>query len=132
MEEKSTRDTKMIAQEHRQRIFEDIEASGIASVREFAEQTLCAFQVDKAFIGVGGITIEHGLTEFNFDEADTRRTMIERARQCIVVADHTKFGKVMLTTVASLTVVDKIITHTEIDSEMITRPRQMGVEVTLA
>ena len=76
-------------------------------VGHLGEETLRTFQVDKAFIGVGGITLEHGLTEFNFDEAGMKRTMIERARQRIVVADHTKFGKVMLTTVASLTVVDR-------------------------
>ena len=109
-----------------------LRASELSLVRHLAEQTLRTFQVDKAFIGVGGITIEHGLTEFNFEEAGTKRTMIERARQRIVVADHTKFGKVMLTTVASLTVVDKIITGTEVDGEMVTRLRQMGVEVVLA
>ena len=109
-----------------------LRASELSLVGHLAEQMLRTFQVDKAFIGVGGITIEHGLTEFNFEEAGTKRTMIERARQRIVVADHTKFGKVMLTTVASLTVVDKIITGTEVDGEMVTRLRQIGVEVVLA
>ena len=109
-----------------------LRASELSMVGHLAEQTLRNFQVDKAFIGVGGITIEHGLTEFNFEEAGTKRAMIERARQRIVVADHTKFDKVMLTTVASLTVVDKIITGMEVDGEMVTRLRQMGVEVILA
>jgi DeoR/GlpR family transcriptional regulator of sugar metabolism len=58
--------------------------------------------------------------------------MIEQARQRIVVADHTKFGKVMLMTVASLTVVDKIITGSEVDREIVTRLQQIGVEVVLA
>src|SRR5579863_2084451 len=38
MEEKMPRDTKMIAQERRQRIFEDIESCGIASVRNLAQR----------------------------------------------------------------------------------------------
>ena len=38
----------------------------------------------------------------------------------------------MLTTVASLTVVDKIITGTEVDREIVTRLQQIGVEVVLA
>lgn len=108
-----------------------LRASELSMVGHMAEETLRTFQVDKAFIGVGGITIEHGLTEFNFDEAGTKRTMIERARQRIVVADHTKFGKVMLTTVASLTLVDTIITSTEVDAEIVARLRQMGVNVVL-
>lgn len=58
--------------------------------------------------------------------------MIAQGRQRIVVADHTKFGKVMLTTVAPLAVVDKIITDTEVDREIVTRLQQIGVEVVLA
>ncbi len=109
-----------------------LRSSELSLVGHLAEQTLRSFQVDKAFIGVGGITIEHGLTEFNFDEAGTKRTMLERARQSIVVADHTKFGKVMLTTVASLAVVDTIITGKEVDGEIVTRLHQIGVKVILA
>jgi DeoR/GlpR family transcriptional regulator of sugar metabolism len=109
-----------------------LRASELSLVGHLTEQTLRSFQVDKAFIGVGGITLEHGLTEFNFEEAGTKRTMIERARQCIVVADHTKFGKVMLTTVASLAVVDTIITGKEVDGETVTRLHQVGVRVVLA
>ena len=109
-----------------------LRASELSMVGHLGEETLRTFQVDKAFIGVGGITLEHGLTEFNFDEAGMKRTMIEQARQRIVVADHTKFGKVMLMTVASLTVVDKIITGSEVDREIVTRLQQIGVEVVLA
>src|SRR5258708_6415021 len=76
--------------------------SELSMIGHLAEQTLRTFQVDKAFIGVGGVTVSHGLTAFNFDEAGTQRTMIERARQAIVVADHTKFGKIMLTQIAPL------------------------------
>ncbi len=38
MEEKSTKDTRKLAQERRQHIFEDIESSGIASVRDLAQR----------------------------------------------------------------------------------------------
>src|SRR2546430_5821687 len=38
MGNKPTKDSKMIAQERRQRIFEDIETSGIASVRDLAQR----------------------------------------------------------------------------------------------
>jgi DeoR/GlpR family transcriptional regulator of sugar metabolism len=109
-----------------------LRAGELSMVGHLAEQTLRSFQVDKAFIGVGGITLEHGLTEFNFEEAGTKRVMIERARQRIIVADHTKFGKVMLTTVASLDCADIIITGSEADSEMVTQLRDMGINVILA
>ncbi|MBV9231197.1 MAG: DeoR/GlpR transcriptional regulator [Chloroflexi bacterium] len=109
-----------------------LRSSELSMVGHLTETTLRTFQVDKAFIGVGGITIEHGLTEFNFDEAGTKRVMIERARQSIVVADHTKFGKVMLTTVTSLSAIDMIITDASVDREIVARLRQIGVEIVIA
>jgi DeoR/GlpR family transcriptional regulator of sugar metabolism len=108
-----------------------LRAGELSMVGHLAEQTLRSFQVDKAFIGVGGITLEHGLTEFNFEEAGTKRVMIERARQRVIVADHTKFGKVMLTTVAPLDCADIIITGSEADSEIVKHLRDMGINVIL-
>jgi DeoR/GlpR family transcriptional regulator of sugar metabolism len=100
-------------------------------VGHLAEQTLRTFQVDKAFIGVGGITLEHGLTEFNFDEAGTKRVMLERARQKIIVADHTKFGKVMLSQVAPLSAADLIVTTSELDEGFRRTLQEAGVNLLL-
>jgi DeoR/GlpR family transcriptional regulator of sugar metabolism len=108
-----------------------LRSSELSLVGHLAERTLRLFQVDKAFIAVGGITVEHGLMEFNFEEAGTKQVMIERARQRIVVADHSKFGKVMLSTVAPLNVIDTLITDTAVDSETVERLRQLGIEVIL-
>jgi DeoR/GlpR family transcriptional regulator of sugar metabolism len=109
-----------------------LRASELSMVGHLAEQTLRGFQVDKAFIGVGGIAPQHGLTEFSFEEAGAKRAMLERARQRIVVADHTKFGKVMLTTVAPLSSVDTIITGAEADPQIVQELKQAGVQVLLA
>lgn len=106
--------------------------SELSMTGHLAEQTLRTFQVDKAFIGVGGITPQHGLTEFNFDEAGTKRIMCERARQRIVLADHTKFGKVMLTQVAPLSAIDMIITGSELDENMRQELEEAGVSLILA
>lgn len=109
-----------------------LRSSELSMIGHLAEQTLRTFQVDKAFIGVGGVTVSHGLTEFNFDEAGTKRTMIERARQAIVVADHTKFGKIMLTQVAPLSDVSLLITGSELDEEQKHELEEAGVALLLA
>ena len=83
----------------------------------------------KAFIGVSGITLESGLTEFNFEEAGTKRTMFERAQQRIVVADHTKFGRIMLTQVAPLSVADIIITGQELDEGFVKELAEAGIKL---
>src|SRR5579875_3093276 len=109
-----------------------LRSSELSMVGHLTEQTLRSFQVDKAFIGVGGITLEHGLTEFNFDEAGTKRAMFECARERIVVADHTKFGKVMFTRVAPLSEVDLIVTNHEIDEGATRELEEAGVKLLLA
>lgn len=109
-----------------------LRASELSMTGHLAEQTLRTFHVDKAFIGVGGITVESGLTEFNFDEAGTKRAMIERARQVIAVADHTKFGKVMLTQVAPIDQLDLLITGTELDEVQKRAFEEAGVNMLLA
>ncbi len=109
-----------------------LRSSELSMIGHLAEQTLRTFQVDKAFIGVGGVTVSHGLTEFNFDEAGTKRTMIERARQAIVVADHTKFGKIMLTQVAPLSDISLLITGSELDEEQKHELEEAGVTLLLA
>lgn len=109
-----------------------LRTSELSMVGHLTEQTLRTFLVDKVFIGVGGITLNHGLTEFNFDEAGTKRVMLERANQRIVVADHTKFGKVMLTQVAPLSAVNVIITSHEIDERSQREIEEAGVRLILA
>lgn len=109
-----------------------LRTSELSLVGHLTEETLRSFQVDKALIGVGGITMEHGLTEFNFDEAGTKRVMLERARQKIVVADHTKFGQVMLTTVAPLNIIDLLITGSELEDSFQKSLREAGIPFLLA
>lgn len=105
--------------------------SELSMVGHLAEDTLRSFQVDRAFIGVGGLTVEHGLTEFNVEEAGTKRVMLGRAGRTIVVADHTKVGKAMLATVAPLCAVDTLITGVELGEVAAERLRRSGLEVIL-
>ncbi|HEY0756530.1 MAG TPA: DeoR/GlpR family DNA-binding transcription regulator [Ktedonobacteraceae bacterium] len=109
-----------------------LRANELSLVGHLTEQTLRTFQVDKAFIGVSGITLEHGLTEFNLDEAGTKRVILERARQKIIVADQTKFGKVMLSQVAPLAAADLIITNRELDESFQRAIEEAGVTLLLA
>jgi DeoR/GlpR family transcriptional regulator of sugar metabolism len=61
-----------------------------------------------------------------------KRAMLRSAKECIVVADATKFGNVAFASVAPLSVVRKIITDAAVDAETVTRLRDLGIEVILA
>jgi DeoR family transcriptional regulator of aga operon len=76
--------------------------SGIASVNEIF--------YDQAFISVDGIHPEHGLTSDSQELGAVNRAIIQQSRKTVVVADHTKFGKVSRTLIAPVAKVDLIIT----------------------
>lgn len=81
-----------------------------ALVGPFAEQSLSMIRVDKAFIGTNGIDLEEGIiTTPNLTEARIKRLMITNARQTILLADHSKIGKVNFAKVADLSEIDVCI-----------------------
>ena len=65
-----------------------------ALVGPSAIQSASEMFVDKVFIGVDGIHIEHGLTTNYPEQATIHRAMMRQARQRIVVADHRKIGAI--------------------------------------
>ncbi|HEY3417642.1 MAG TPA: DeoR/GlpR family DNA-binding transcription regulator [Armatimonadota bacterium] len=68
------------------------------------------YRVDKLFLGVGALDRKNGLTEQTEEDAAVKRAMIEVAQQIIVLADHSKFGRVAFACVAPASVVDVLIT----------------------
>lgn len=73
-------------------------------------QGLERFRVDKAIIGVGGITVKHGITDFHEEEAEVRRKMIEIASSVIAVTDYSKFGVIAFCSICPLDSLDILIT----------------------
>jgi DeoR/GlpR family transcriptional regulator of sugar metabolism len=75
-----------------------------------ADQAIAALHFDMLFLGVHGISVEAGLSTPNLAEAETNRRLVQSARRVVVVADHTKWGTVGLSSFASLAQVDTLVT----------------------
>ncbi|MFI7385430.1 DeoR/GlpR family DNA-binding transcription regulator [Streptomyces sp. NPDC049813] len=75
-----------------------------------ADQAIAALHFDVLFLGVHGISAEAGLSTPNLAEAETNRRLVQSARRVVVVADHTKWGTVGLSSFASLDQVDTLVT----------------------
>ncbi|MEV0321128.1 DeoR/GlpR family DNA-binding transcription regulator [Streptomyces sp. NPDC050658] len=75
-----------------------------------ADQAIGALHFDVLFLGVHGISAEAGLSTPNLAEAETNRRLVQSARRVIVVADHTKWGTVGLSSFATLAQVDTLVT----------------------
>ena len=66
--------------------------------------------VDLLFMGVHGMDERGGFTTPNLLEAETNRALVRSARRLVVVADHTKWGIVGLSTIAELGEADVLVT----------------------
>ncbi|MFD8805746.1 DeoR/GlpR family DNA-binding transcription regulator [Streptomyces sp. NPDC059597] len=75
-----------------------------------ADRAISALHFDLLFLGVHGISAEAGLSTPNLAEAETNRRLVRSARRVVVVADHTKWGTVGLSSFAALDEVDTLVT----------------------
>ena len=81
-----------------------------ALVGPIADRTIRSLHFDLLFLGCHGFDPNAGLTTPNLAEAETNRTFIRVARRTVVLADHTKWGLVSLSSFASLNEVDVLVT----------------------
>lgn len=81
-----------------------------AYVGPLAVNALASIHVDLVFMGVHGMTVETGFTTPNMAEAETDRALVDAGRQLVVVADHTKWGVVGISSIARLDEADTLIT----------------------
>lgn len=75
-----------------------------------ADAAIASLHFDVLFLGVHGISVEAGLSTPNLAEAETNRRFVGAARRVVVVADHTKWGTVGLSSFATLAQVDTLVT----------------------
>ncbi|MET9053945.1 DeoR/GlpR family DNA-binding transcription regulator [Streptomyces rhizosphaericola] len=75
-----------------------------------ADRAIDSLHFDLLFLGVHGISAEAGLSTPNLAEAETNRRFVRSARRVVVVADHTKWGTVGLSSFATLDEVDAFVT----------------------
>lgn len=94
-----------------------------------ATNMLQEYVLDKVFIGVAGISFDHGYTVFNMQDALVKRVLIERALEVIVVADSRKIGLARYASVCPVDAANKIITDSGISDEDRRNFENAGVEV---
>ena len=76
----------------------------------FAVAALRTVHVDLVFVGVHGMDQRSGFTCPNLLEAETDRALIEAGRRLVVVADHSKWGVIGISSIARLDQADVLVT----------------------
>jgi DeoR family fructose operon transcriptional repressor len=92
----------------------------LSQVGPIAEQAIATLHVDKLFLAANGVDLAKGITTPNIIEARTKRAMVDNAKEVILVADHSKFGRVTLGRVCGLERLAAVVTDAGIADRFVT------------
>ncbi|MGB6038849.1 MAG: DeoR/GlpR family DNA-binding transcription regulator [Gordonia sp. (in: high G+C Gram-positive bacteria)] len=103
-----------------------------AAVGADAIDSLSRIRASVGFIGTNGLSVAHGLSTPDADEAATKRAMIAACTTTVVLADSSKLGREDLFSFASLDDIDFVVTDSAIDDKLATELRSHQIEVLTA
>jgi DeoR/GlpR family transcriptional regulator of sugar metabolism len=103
--------------------------SMLGHLTEMASRELRA---DTLFVGIGAISLDHGLMNDSVPEIVSDRALRRMARRCVVLADARKFDLVAPAYVFGLDEVDTIVTNDAARTETIAALRERGAQVIVA
>jgi DeoR/GlpR family transcriptional regulator of sugar metabolism len=88
--------------------------------------------VQKAFVGAVGFTMEQGLTDAAEDEVQVKRSMVAAAQEIYALVDHTKWGRISSMTFCKAKRIEAMITDADAPAQLVGSLRDIGVEVVQA
>ncbi len=97
-----------------------------------AEAALRELRADKLFLAVTGITLDFGLSHTSMGEVAMKQAMIRAAREVILLADNTVFGRESVMQIGPATLARKLITDTALPADHRLELGKLGIEVTIA
>lgn len=89
-------------------------------------------RADVAFIGTNGLTLDHGLSTPDVEEAAVKRALVRGARRVVVLADSSKIGVESPVRFATIEQLDVLVTDAGVDAADRTALERAGVEVVVA
>ncbi len=87
--------------------------------------------VQKAFLGAAGFTIDSGLSDAIEEEAQIKRSMVGAAREVVAIVDHTKWGRAASATFCRTDRISTVLTDEKAPPEMVDELRRLGTRVYL-
>lgn len=101
-------------------------------VGHFPEVMLGELYADKFFIGAAGCDLHFGLSNSDIEEARVNQAMLRIAREKILVADSSKFGRRSLVRIGPLEEMNKVVTDNALSADFRRELEARGVELILA
>src|SRR5438874_11379680 len=100
-------------------------------VGKWGTTMLRQLNIQKAFVGAVGFTLEEGLTDVNADEAELKKAMVVTAKDVIGVFDHTKGNRVAMATFCATDRLRIVISDDRAPAQAVAAARGLGIDVRL-
>lgn len=95
----------------------EFKAPTLSLTGQKAADSLEGLHVDKLFLATAGITLKSGLTYPSISDIVVKRAMIESAEEVYLLADSSKIGKSSFASLGALSLIDYLITDSQIKEE---------------
>ncbi|APT92381.1 D-beta-D-heptose 1-phosphate adenosyltransferase [Corynebacterium phocae] len=103
-----------------------------AVVGDTALRTMALMRADVAFIGTNALTLDHGLSTADSQEAAIKSAFVNHAHKVVVLCDSTKLGTDYLVSFASLDDIDVVITDNDAPETILQQIRDRDIDVVVA
>jgi DeoR/GlpR family transcriptional regulator of sugar metabolism len=101
-------------------------------VGPLAEQMISLFRANLLFLGTSAIDIHKGVTDPHLLLANIKNKMIDNASKVVLVADHSKFGKVKMAHVCSIDKIHHLIVDNKVPRNVLSHFANLGIEISVA
>ena len=100
-----------------------------AVVGDTALRTMALLRADVAFIGTNALTLDHGLSTADAQEAAIKSAFVTNAHKVVVLCDSSKLGNDYLVSFASLSEIDVVITDSGASEIFLNSLRDREIDV---
>jgi DeoR/GlpR family transcriptional regulator of sugar metabolism len=91
-----------------------------------------SYHVDRAFLGTSGISLSHGYSTADSNDADVKEQMIRAAEETYILTDSSKFERNCLVSFADFSDIRLTITDSGIPSKVFAEFQKRGIELRIA
>jgi DeoR/GlpR family transcriptional regulator of sugar metabolism len=91
--------------------------SSLSNLGRTAEQMMKNYFFDIAFISCRSVSMQHGITDSNEQQAGIRKIASEHANKVYLIADYTKFDKTSFTQICEFDKIDSVIVDKALSPE---------------
>jgi DeoR/GlpR family transcriptional regulator of sugar metabolism len=110
----------------------EFNADNRQTVGEMALSHIRSFRAHTVVLAIGAIHATAGVMDFNIEEAQVARAMIDRAERVVVLADSSKFDRTAMFAVCELGEIDVLVCEALPSENLVRAMRDAGIELVTA